>query len=270
MGFGVRPDRLRSVGRYADCRRRCWLSKENPPEVPHSSVSSKHFHCGHYPPTNARRSLVCRPVPIPDKLPYDQSEGTNRLQCRQGRHKYSPLISAYRHCYFHAVSTFLTGSTAEGEDTSFLSSLSSRPSPKYCACIFRIPLLRFISNRTSCSSRRCALCRIFHETTFGIYFFFVCRLILSVSSVGVPRKFFSSFMTLTIAVMISSSNCSGDTQLSAISSQRCAVLCNFSSRLSMSRPSQYSVLLLQLTYRCRVPTMTYRLSAHLREYTSPV
>ena len=52
--------------------------------------------------------------------------GTNCLQCRQGRQKYHPLISAYRHCCFHAVWTFLTGSTEEGEDTSFLSSLSSR------------------------------------------------------------------------------------------------------------------------------------------------
>ena len=52
--------------------------------------------------------------------------GTNRLQCRQGRQKYHPLISAYRHCCFHAVWTFLTGSTEEGKDTSFLSSLSSR------------------------------------------------------------------------------------------------------------------------------------------------
>ena len=82
-GFGVRPDQLRSVGRYADCRMRCWLSKENSPEVPHSSVSSKRFRCRHYPPTNAPRSPVRRSVPIPDKLPHGNPEGTNRLQNAQ-------------------------------------------------------------------------------------------------------------------------------------------------------------------------------------------
>ena len=102
------------------------------------------FYYWHNAPTNAPRSPMCRPVPIPDKLPHGNPEGTNRLQCRQGQHKYHHLVSAYRHGCFHAVSMFLTGSTAEGEDTSVLSSLSSRPSPKYCACIFRIPLLRFM------------------------------------------------------------------------------------------------------------------------------
>ena len=38
VGGSGSPDQLRSVGCYADCRMRCWLSKENPPEVAHPSV----------------------------------------------------------------------------------------------------------------------------------------------------------------------------------------------------------------------------------------
>jgi len=132
------------------------------------------FYYWHNAPTNAPRSPVCRSVSISDNLSRSNSDGTNRLQCRQGQHKYHHLVSACRHGCIQAVPTFLTGSTAEGEDTSVLLSLSSRSSPKYCACIFRIPLLRFISNNTSCSRSRCALCKIFLETTFGIYCFFVC------------------------------------------------------------------------------------------------
>ena len=52
--------------------------------------------------------------------------GTNRLQCRQGQQEYCSQVFSCRHDCFHAVWTFLTGSTKEGEDTSFLSSLSSR------------------------------------------------------------------------------------------------------------------------------------------------
>ena len=52
--------------------------------------------------------------------------GTNRLQCRQGQQEYCSQFFSCRHDCFHAVWTFLTGATAEGEDTSFLSSLSSR------------------------------------------------------------------------------------------------------------------------------------------------
>jgi hypothetical protein len=52
--------------------------------------------------------------------------GTNRLQCRQGQQEYCSQVFSCRHDCFHAVLTFLTGSTEEGEDTSFLSSLSSR------------------------------------------------------------------------------------------------------------------------------------------------
>ena len=91
------------------------------------------FYCGHYLPTNASRLSVCHSVPIPDKLPHGNPEGTIRLQCRQGQQEYCRQILSCRHGCIHAVSTFLTGSTAEGEDTSFLSSLSSRSSPKYCA-----------------------------------------------------------------------------------------------------------------------------------------
>ncbi len=96
------------------------------------------------PPKNATHSPVCRLVWIPDKLPRSNSEGTNRLQCRQGQQKYYNQISSCRHGCFHAVSMFFIGSTAEDKDALVLSSLSSRPSPKYCACIFRIPLLRFM------------------------------------------------------------------------------------------------------------------------------
>ena len=81
-GFGFsRPAAF--GGRYADCRMRCWLSKENSPEVPHSSISFVNFNCWHYPPTNAPRSPVCGSVPISDKLSYNQSEGTNRSQNAQ-------------------------------------------------------------------------------------------------------------------------------------------------------------------------------------------
>ena len=52
--------------------------------------------------------------------------GTNRLQCRQGQQEYCSQVFSCRHDCFHAVWMFLTGSTEEGEDTSFLSSLSSR------------------------------------------------------------------------------------------------------------------------------------------------
>ena len=80
-GFGVRPDQLRSVGRCADCRMRCWQTKGLQTKGL-LSVNPKtlYFYCGHNAPTNASRSSVCRPVWIPDKLPHGNSEGTNRSQ----------------------------------------------------------------------------------------------------------------------------------------------------------------------------------------------
>ena len=59
-------------------------------------------------------------------MPCARMRGTNRLQCRQGQQEYCSQVFSCRHDCFHAVWTFLTGSTEEGEDTSFLSSLSSR------------------------------------------------------------------------------------------------------------------------------------------------
>ncbi|MBQ7132745.1 MAG: hypothetical protein IJO29_09235 [Oscillospiraceae bacterium] len=55
---------------------RCWQTKG----LLSVSPETLYFYCRHYPPTNAPRSPVCRSVPLPDKLPHSNSEGTNRLQ----------------------------------------------------------------------------------------------------------------------------------------------------------------------------------------------
>ena len=52
----------------------------NPMDLLSVNPETLYFYCGHNMPTNAPRSPVYRPVPIPDKLPRSDSEGTNRLQ----------------------------------------------------------------------------------------------------------------------------------------------------------------------------------------------
>ena len=52
----------------------------NPMDLLSVNPETLYFYCGHHPPTNARRSLVCHPVLIPDKLSHGNSEGTNRSQ----------------------------------------------------------------------------------------------------------------------------------------------------------------------------------------------
>jgi len=87
-GFGVHPDQLRSVGRYVDCRMRCWQTKgllSQTKGLLSVNPETLYFYCGHHMLTNVPRSLVCRSVPIPDKLPHGNPDGTNRLQCRQGQ-----------------------------------------------------------------------------------------------------------------------------------------------------------------------------------------
>jgi len=68
--------------------------------------------------------------------------------------------------------------------------------------------------------------------------------------------------------MISSSNCCGDTELSASSFHLCSVSCTFNSRLSISRPSQYSVHLSQLKEKCQAITMTCRFLVRLQRDTA--
>lgn len=60
---------------------RCWQTKG----LLSVSPESLYFYCGHYPPTNAPCSPVRRSVPILDKLPHGNSEGTNRLQNADGQ-----------------------------------------------------------------------------------------------------------------------------------------------------------------------------------------